>query len=490
MKNYQKIIILFLIFFLTVGFRLFFVFQTPYYSSDNAYYNIRHTEEINKFYQPMLYDDLSYGGRDSVVSPLYHYFLAFFNTMIPDGLAFKIVPEVLLAGLVFLIYVIAKTITENETAALLSAFISGFLPIFIGETLNQVSVYSLLMVLLFYCIYSFLNLKTHLAQFLILSFVLQVLHPFGFVLGLAFLLYLILLNIESLKISRQVQEAVAFFVFIGILANLILFKKVFLAYGLQSVWQNIPADLLVDYFRNVDVLNLLYGVGFIPLIFGIIGILLGVFRQKNNAIYLLSALILTMFTLLILKLVSFAVGLMFLAIFLTIMSALAFERTISYINMTKFSNFKKALFVAFIILIAASLILPSYARAREVILNTITAEEVDTLHWIGGNTPQDSTVLAGINEGNYITSIAHRKNVADSQFLLAPNRYSDVATMFTTESLVIAAQLFDEYNVDYIYLSPMAKRFYNIDSLNYIGDENCFKEVYSAERTGVYKVLC
>ncbi len=490
MKHYQKIIILSLIFLLTLGFRLFFVFQTPYYSNDNAYYNIRHTEEINKFYQPMLYDELSYGGRESVVSPLYHYFLAFFNTLIPDGLAFKIIPEILLAGLVFLIYVIAKSITENETAALLSAFISGFLPIFIGETLNNISIYSILLVLLFYCVYSLLNLKTHSTEFIILSFVIQILHPFGFVLGLAFLLYLILLNIESIRISKQTQEAVAFFVFIGILINLILFKKVFLAYGLQSVWQNMPSEILANYFQNVDVLSLLYGVGFIPLIFGIIGITVGVFRIKNNSIYLLSALILTLFTLLFLKMISFAVGLMFLAIFLTIMSALALEKVIAYIEMTKFSSFKRMLFVGFIILIAASLVLPSYGRAKAVISETISGDEVAALSWIRDNTGEDSTILAGINEGNYITAIAERRNVADSHFLLAPDRYADVAAMFTTESLVVATQLLDEYDVDYIYFSQTAKKYYKIDHLNYVGDENCFEEIYGTERVSIFKVLC
>ncbi|MFH0798230.1 MAG: hypothetical protein V1906_02345 [Candidatus Woesearchaeota archaeon] len=490
MKHYQKIIILFLIFFLTLGFRLFFVFQTPYYSSDNAYYNIRYTEEINKFYQPMLYDDLSYGGRDTVVSPLYHYFLAFFNTLIPDGLAFKIIPEILLAGLVFLIYIIAKRITENETAALLSAFISGFLPIFIGETLNNISIYSILLVLLFYCIYCLLNLNAHLTEFIILSFIIQILHPFGFVFGLAFLLYLILLNIESVKISRQTQEAIAFFVLIGILVNLILFKKVFLAYGLQSVWQNMPREMLTNYFQNVDVLSLLYGVGFIPLIFGIIGISVGVFRNKNNSIYLISALILTMFTLLFLKMVSFAVGLMFLSIFLTIMSALTLQKVIAYIEMTKFSRFKKFLFVGFIILIAASLVLPSYGRAKAVISETISSEEVGTLEWIRDNTGDDITVLAGISEGNYITAIAKRKNVADSHFLLAPDRYADVSEMLTTESLVVATQLLDEYDVDYIYFSQTAKKYYKIDHLNYVGDENCFEEVYSTERASVYQILC
>ena len=490
MKHYQKIIILSFIFLLTLGFRLFFVFQTPYYSGDNAYYNIRHTVEINKFYQPMLYDDLSYGGRYSVVSPLYHYFLAFFNTLVPDGLAFKIIPEILLAGLVFLIYFISRSITENETAALLSAFISGFLPIFIGETLNNISVYSIVLVLLFYCVYSLLNLKTHSTEFIILSFVLQILHPFGFVLGLAFLLYLILLNIESIKIGRQTQEAVAFFVFIGILVNLILFKKVFLAYGLQSVWQNIPKEMLVNYFQNVDVLSLLYGVGFIPLIFGIMGISVGVFKQKNNAIYLLSALILTLFILLFMRLIGFAVGMMFLAIFLTIMSALAFDRVIAYINMTKFSSFKNAIFAGLIVLIALSLILPSYGRAKSVIAETISPDEVAALHWIRGNTDEDSTVLAGINEGNYITAIAGRKNVADAQFLLAPDRYADVTTMFTSESLVIASQLLDEYDVDYIYLSQRAMKFYRIENLKYLGDENCFEKFYSTERAGIYKVLC
>ncbi|RME54135.1 hypothetical protein D6777_04780 [Candidatus Woesearchaeota archaeon] len=181
---------------------------------------------------------------------------------------------------------------------------------------------------------------------------------------------------------------------------------------------------------------------------------------------------------------------MFLGLLLTIMSALAIEKFIAYINITKFKKFKKQIFVISFALILLSLLIPTYIQAKEVISNTINQDEVNTLLWLKSNTPKTSTILASVEEGNYITAISERKNVADTDFLLAPDRYKDVTTIFKTESLVIATQLMHKYSVDYLYVSDRALKHYGIDSIKYIGDENCFNEVYSTESTKVYRLTC
>jgi len=488
MERYHKILII--IFLITLGFRLFFVFQTPHFSTDDAYFELRHTNEINQNFKPLFNDELSYGGRFSLVSPLYHYFLAGFNLFLPKDLAFKLIPEILLAALVFIIFFIAQTITKNTTAALLSALMGGFIPILITETLNSISIYSVVLVLLFYVIYCLLNLNAHINKFIILAFVLPLFHPFGFVLSFALLIYILLLSIESIKINQLTKEAVIFFVFVGILINLIIYKKAFLSFGLLAVWQNLPNEILMNFFKNVNILDLIYGVGVLPLILGIMGFFFGLFKEKKNTIYLLGALILTMFILLFLRLITFSVGVMFLGLLLTIMSALALDKITSYIKLTKFNKYKKQIFALFLILIIFSLMLPSFFNAKVVLENTISEEEVNTLKWIGYNTPKDKTVLSSVEEGNYITAIANRKNVADTNFLLAPDRYSDVVTIYTTESLVIGSQLLNKYDVDYIYLSKRALDLYNTNDIKYIEDENCFKKLYGTEKTRVYKFIC
>jgi len=482
-------IILLAIFLVVLHFRLIFSFQTPYFSSDDAYYNLRHTEYIKEHIVPMLYDELSYGGRYVLDSHIFHYFLAGFSFFLPPLFVFKIVPELLFAALVFIIYAIALKITTNTTAALLSSLISAFIPLFVSESLNNISVYSLVFLLLFYQIYCLLNIETHTGRFIILSFLLPFLHPFSFLLSVSFVVYAVLLNLESIRIKKLTKEAILFFVLTSILISLIIYKKAFVSFGLYAVWQNIPAELIENYFKNINIFMLIYNIGFVPLLLGILGIAFGLFREKKEAAYLLSALVLSVLILLFLRLINFYIGLVFLGIVLVIMSALSIEKAISYINMTKFVNYKKQIFAAFLLVVFLTLVVPSYFNAKGVIEKTISNEEVSVLEWAKNNTEQDATLLADISEGNYIAAIAKRKNVADTTFLLAPDRYASVYEMFNTGSLVKATQQMHKYGVDYIYLSDKTKKIYNIKDLKYI-DDKCFRERYVTEKAKIYQLLC
>lgn len=482
-------LILFAIFIVVLQFRLLFAFQTPYLSSDDAYYNLRQTEHISENLKPMIFDALSYGGRFIIDSHLLHYALAALNLILPAVFVFKIFPEILFASLIFIVYAIARKVTENSTAAMFAAFISGFIPIFISESLNNLSVYSILLPLMFYQVYCVLNLRTHLKRFIFLSFILPILHPFSFLLSLALLFYVILLKLESIRVNKLTSEALIFYVLLSMLISFIVYKKAFLASGLLAVWQNIPLALLTSYFKDINVLALIYNIGFIPLILGITGILIGLFREKSKQVYFLSAIILANFILLFLRLIDFYVGMMVLGIMLAIISALSIEKFIGYINMTKFVKYKMHIFFASLALIVLTMVVPSYFNADAVISNTISKEEVAALQWLNSNAEEGSTVLAGIQEGHYLTLFANRSNVADSRFISAPDRYSDMEEMITTESQVNALQLMDRHDVDYIYLSERTKKAENVDHLKYI-DKRCFKKAYENEKAEIYKVVC
>ena len=71
----------FVIFILTLFFRAMFVSETPYFNEDSAYYNLRHTDYISQNIQPMIYDDLSYGGRYVIDSHIFHLVLAGFQEL-------------------------------------------------------------------------------------------------------------------------------------------------------------------------------------------------------------------------------------------------------------------------------------------------------------------------------------------------------------------------------------------------------------------------
>ncbi|MFH0752505.1 MAG: hypothetical protein V1914_02800 [archaeon] len=488
MKKSTKII-LSTIFLAVLLLRLYFAFQTSHFSSDDAYFNIRHSEYITEHFQPIVHDDLSYGGRFILNSHIFHYILAIFNWILPGMLAYKLIPAILTALLVFLVFAIAKEITNNETAALFSALIVGVMPISFKMTLNQVSVYSLVLLLLLYVIYTFFDLRHNINKFIIISLLLPLVHPIGFFFAVSMMVYLLLAGLESIKVDELSKESIILVLFFNLLIAFILFKDAFLTTGLGAVWQNVPSELLSSYFRNINVFEIITGIGIIPIVFGIIGFLFAL-KAKKKSIYVLSAFVLTDFLLLALKMIDFNTGLMILGLLLIIISAIAFDKFIAYLNMTKFLRFKRIVAGTFILIIILSLGIPSIIVAKDTMKNSLSQEEFETFTWIKLNTPQDATILAGIDEGNYVTYIAERKNVADNFFLLAPNRYSDIEELFKTQSLVKAIDLIKKYKITHIYLSERTKKIYNIKELVYTRDENCFEKVFYTSKLEVYRIIC
>ena len=79
MKIKKEYIIIFIIFLISFGFNLFFSLQIPHYSSDDAYFNLRHSEHVSENFRPLTYDAQSYGGNEIINTHLWHYFLGIMN---------------------------------------------------------------------------------------------------------------------------------------------------------------------------------------------------------------------------------------------------------------------------------------------------------------------------------------------------------------------------------------------------------------------------
>ena len=111
--------------------RIYFSFQSSYFSSDEAYFNIRHTQYILDNVKPMSYDELSYSGRQIQYPPLFHYLLAVFSLIFPIAIVAKILPALFAVATSFVIYLISYEMTKDNVAALFSALFSSFIPIFL-----------------------------------------------------------------------------------------------------------------------------------------------------------------------------------------------------------------------------------------------------------------------------------------------------------------------------------------------------------------------
>src|SRR3989339_601693 len=433
-------IILFLIFLLAFGFRLIFLFRIPFFSSDETYFHLRHSKYILENFLPLIYDPQSYGGNIVLHTHIFHYFLSFFDLLFSDIAVYKILPAILASSIVIIIYYFIKDITKNDFAALFGALLAAFIPSYIAMTLNQVSVLSIFIPLLLLGLYFFLEIKDKQKWFLYFSII------------------------------------------------LILYKSLYLKQGITAIWQNLPLELYGQIFQNFNIFDTINSIGFIPLILGIMGLLL--YREKNRTITLLRAILIADFTLLLLRLIPFQEGILFMAVILCITAGISMNTFIHYFRLTKFARLEKIVLSTFIILTVISLVIPSVSVATELIYTGIQKEEIEAMQWLKFNTPHSSVVLGNVYEGNLIINLADRTNVWDTQFFHAEERITDVKTIYTTESLIKAKRALDSYGVDYIYFSEKTQEFYGVESLVYTSDESCFKEVYKNEFATIYQVVC
>ncbi|MBU2639217.1 MAG: hypothetical protein KKG75_00755 [Nanoarchaeota archaeon] len=482
--------VLFLIFLVVLGSRLYFVFQTPYFN-DEAYLDYRIITNIAETGKPFFYDSLSYNGRDLLYSPVFHYILAFFNLLLPLNFVLKVIPSIFISLLVFVVYWLSSLLVKEKNLALFASLLSGFIPIIFINTLNNISVYTLVLPLTFYLLYLLLKVKgkKDIWKFITLSFVLALLHPSAFFFLLTVLFFMILMVSEGFEVAKIKKELILFSVFVILFIEFLIYKKAFIVHGIDIVRTNVPTQVLANYF-DFSFLDVVLKIGILLIILGLSGIIFGWVRKREE-IYLLGSLILSILILSGLKLIRLEVGLMFLGTALVIVSCVSFEILLKYLDKTRLAKRKNLVIFSFVFILIFSLVLPSFIGAsKNIDYETPTNYEILVLNWIKENALPDITILAPIEKGHLITALAGKRNVIDSNFLLAPEtseRYKDVNTIYTSRSEVKALELIRKHNVDYI-LIPIETEL-NTGKGSWLNDEGCFEGVFFGTPK-VYKVIC
>jgi len=486
--------LLWLIFALTLAIRLKFAFSTANFSSDNAYFILRQVEHITHQGIPLFTDTLSHAGRTLLFNPLFMYVLAFFNVFLPLHLVAKILPNIFISSIVFIIYRLVIQSTNNENIALLGAVISPFIPIFFVTTLNDISVFSLIIPLLFLSLYYFVNIKHDkkygIKAALTISAI-ALLHPSSIIYILAFVLYYIFIKVEGLQTNQAENEVMIFSTLFIIFSQFLIFRNALLLHGTHLLTLNIPPSLLQNYFQDFTLLQATYQIGLIPLFYGIYVIYRYLFREHQKNIYLFISFVFAAGILLWFKLIPFTSGLMILGSVLLLLFAQRFKLSINYIQKTKFakweSYFLALIFTSFLL----TSILPAIVLGAQTTSEAYSDNEIEAFTWLQ-NTPESSIILSKIDDGHLITHLGKRKNVMDSNFLMIANtqqRAQDIERLYTTFSQTEAYTITAKYNVNYIIFSESIKEYYQIHELD-IFDRKCLKTVYKNDEVRIFEVLC
>lgn len=492
-KNRAYLYLVLVVFFLVLGIRLYTAFKIPHFEIEEAYFNYRQVESIKNTGLPTYFDELSYSGRVRIFPPLYYYFLGFFSFLLGTVLTLKIIPNILASSLIIIIYFIVIHITNNKKIALFSAFTSAFVPIFFTKTINTASIATFTIPLIFYLLYCLMRIKERkfLYQFLLFSFILSLTSAISFLFILALLLYLLLIKLEFKTQSRIELESVFFVTFLTLWISIIMYKKAFLFHSYALIWQNIPVQILSNYFKQIDLFASIASVGFLPLLFGIYAVYKYMFKEKDKQTYLLMAFALAVALLLWFKLITLELGLMFLGFILIPLLSQTLNLFFKYLEKTRISAYKTLFWAGLFILVIFTSVIPAIVEANMSAENAISEQEIEALNWLKENTPEHSVVLSAISEGDLISAVAERKNVADNDFLLirsSGESFEDIERMYKAAFKTQAVELMSKYNVNYVYFSPRAKEKFEIESLKY-AEKDCFEEVYDSE-IKIYKLLC
>jgi hypothetical protein len=480
-------------FLLVFAFRLYFAFQTEHFSLEDAYFNYRQVDSIKSGLLPSYADDLSYSGRTHIFPPVFYYLLSAFSFFIGTTLALKVIPNLLAATLVIIVYYIVLQITNNRPVALFSAFSSAFIPVFFAQTVNSASIFCFVLPLIFYLLYCFMRIKEkrYLYHFLFFSFVLSLTSAISFLFIFALLIYITLTKLEYKVQSKVELEVVLFVTFLTLWINILIYKDAFLFHSYNVIWQNIPVQVLADYFKDVDIVLSVTGVGLIPLLLGIYSVYRYMFKERNKQTYLLIAFALSVAFLLWFKLITLDIGLMFLGVLLVPLASQTLDAFFRYIEKTKISSYHYLFWIGLVVLFLLSSVAPSVGEAYKEIKDSVSPDEVDALLWLERNTDDDAVVLATVKEGDLVAAIAQRRNVADSDFMLIRNSgdiFEDILGIYTAVFKTDAVETLGKYGVDYIYFSPRAKDLFSISKLKF-AEEDCFDLVYDDE-VMIYRSKC
>ncbi len=476
--------------------RLYFAFQSPYFSESDAYFTIRQVKAIQDTGLPLFDDSLSYGGRVYPFTPAFHYLIATVGAVLPLKFTAKVLPNILASLLVAVVFLIAKLLTRNDTSSLFASLIVGFIPIYMRETTNTLAVESLSIPLLFYLVFCFMRLKErkYTAHFLITLVAASMTTPLTGLFLLALLVYLLFVRLENLGPGRLEAELVIFSMFLFVWLQFLFYKNAFLMHGPLVIWQNIPHEILGRFFAEMNVVSAITHIGVIPLIYGVYAISQNMFKIKDRRIYLIISVSFVAAGLLWLRLIRLEVGLEVLGVTMAILFSLFHKNASEYLKKTRFVKLTPLLVTTLLASLIATSVVPAVLATASSMDEAARRDDINALLWLKKTTDGGEVVLSSTKEGHLVSGIAERRNVMDTNYLLVRNiddRYDDVRRMFTSFYETPALELLTEYEVRYIFVSDRAKKEFGIDDVAYVSDERCFRKVYDNRRTiKIFEVKC
>lgn len=464
------------LFVLVAAVRLFLAFSQGPLAYD-GYEMARRVEHVRHTGVPLFADALSFGGRARLFSPLYDYLLALFTLVMPTALVIKIVPNLLAATIVFPAFWLAEMPTERRWPALIAAAMAGLVPATLQVGVNDGSVLSLGLPLVFTSLLLFLRSRKsgkHLQWMLVSLVLLALLGPVSLVVLLVLLFYLFLARLVGKKATSKEVEVTLLYVFFSSWFFLVVYKRALVMHGASVVWQNIPAAALGGVFAEVSLLGVITSAGVVTLVAGAASLYAGLSVAKRKSLVLLASLVVVAAVLLWLRFLPLREGLALLAVALAVPSGFSLELLYGYMAKTKLS-YLSWMSVTAVVFIFVMTSLPAALTQQAAVPSDA---EFEVLEWAAKRLPENAVVMAPPVQGDLIAAVAQRRTVIDEDYLLIPRveeRYEDVLLLYRAVFTTDAVALMQKYGATHLLVSPQSASFSRIAAPRFMHeDEECF----------------
>lgn len=474
---------------LVLAVRLAVSFQVaqPSYQS---YYALVQARAITRAGLPLYHDPYSYEGRTHSLSPLFYYLVALFTTFLSPVLVAKLLPNLLMASLIPLVYLVSHDITKNRGVSLVAAFLAGFSPALFTAA-NDATTLSLGFPLVAAALLGLLGLEEHPVRSLILTALLTLVSPLIWLLLAAELVYLLILAGERMRIPPPHLEVVLFTFLLATWYALITYKEAFERYGFSVLSQSLPASVRQATFSQFTFLSMIYAVGVIPLAIGSLALYHSAFEERNKKVFLVASLGLVTLLAASLQLLPLPVALSLLSIVFVILAAPGLHLLTTYLRKTRFESLRTPLVILILFLFLLTSLLPAVVAGLYPGISP-SRNELEATDWLHNSTANGSVVLAVPKTGFLLNYEAQRRYVADEDYLLITNPdaiLADIDAAYTTPSSVAAVELMNKYGITYVYLGSQEQaRYSELGAI--IKDRTCFPILHQNPEVLIFGVNC
>ncbi len=478
------------LFLVVLALRLVVSYQVaqPGYAS---YFTLAQADAIRATGHPRYEDPYSYEGRRYALNPVFYYVVAACTLILPKLLVVKLLPNLLLALLVPLVYLLSHGLTRSRGVSFAAAFFAGFAPILFTSFLNEAIPMSLALPVAAALLLALLDLEHHRTRALLLTALLALLSPIVWLFLAMYAAYALILTAERLRISAAYLELGLFTFFLAAWYTLITYKHAFQLYGFGILQGSLPTAARAAAFSEFTLLAMVLAMGIVPLALGSIALYHAAFEKRSRNVLLIASFGLVTLLLGAVSAIPLRQAFLLLSLSFIILAAPGLQILEGYIRKTRASAvypWAAGLLVLFFVFTS---MLPGLA-AGVYPQSSPTPSELQAMTWLRERTPPSSVVLGAPKSGYLLNYLAHRPYVVDEQYLLISNPdavLSDVDTIYTTPSTVQAVELLGKHAVSYILVGPAENARYRQYGA-VLSDKTCFPIVYQDPQVLILRRTC